>query len=244
MNAPIASAQTKNPSTTPAPTEKEQNINILTELKDKIASKVAQLNLTKRQGIMGTVESTTSTQITLMNKKDETRFVDVDEFTKFSSPSAKGSFGISDLTKGSFVEVIGLYNKQSRRILARFVNVTTPTQFVHGAVSTVNKIDNTISVISQDGKETVVDIENVTKIQAYDKNGGLTKLGLSKVTEGLHIIAVGFKDIKNPSKIIGSRVILFPNIPKDPRIPQQALQIQDTPVVSSGSGKKLTPITK
>src|ERR1700704_3295 len=100
----------------------DQQIN---SLKSRIASKVAQLNLVEKRGIIGTVTEASGTQIKLTDIQNNIRFVDVDELTKFSSPSAKDTFGISDLTKGTLVGVIGNYNKDSQRILARFVDVVT-----------------------------------------------------------------------------------------------------------------------
>src|SRR5260221_6373171 len=83
-------------SPTPAPNSLEQQIS---NLKDKIASRVAQLKLVDKRGIIGNVTDVTQNQITVSDVKGNTRYIDVDELTKFSSPSAKSSFGISDITK-------------------------------------------------------------------------------------------------------------------------------------------------
>src|SRR3990167_5837024 len=107
------------------PTPENKNQEIKDQLISNIASRVAQLNLVEKRGIIGKVTEATNTQITLSDIKGDTRFVDVDELTKFSSPNAKGTFGISDITKDATVGILGLYNKESRRILARFVNVIT-----------------------------------------------------------------------------------------------------------------------
>src|SRR5258708_15011712 len=74
----------------------DQQIN---NLKTKIASRVAQLNLVEKRGMIGTVVQTSGTEIQLTDMQNNIRFVDVDELTKFSSSSAK-DIGISDLTKG------------------------------------------------------------------------------------------------------------------------------------------------
>src|SRR5690348_9180787 len=115
----VFAATTPTPSPTPQNTLEQQ----ISNLKDKIASRVAQLKLVDKRGIIGTVTDVNLTQITLTDSKGDTRFIDIDELTKFSSPSAKSNFGISDITKGSILGVLGLYNRESRRILARFVDV-------------------------------------------------------------------------------------------------------------------------
>src|SRR3989344_7962603 len=104
----------------------QQQINALT---NKIASRVAQLKLVEKRGVIGKVTDVSNTQITLSDMSGNTRFVDVDEFTKFKSDSK--SFGISDIEKGQKIGALGLYNKQSRRILARFVEVLQIPDFIH-----------------------------------------------------------------------------------------------------------------
>src|SRR5690349_18838483 len=72
----------------------------INNLQERIATRVAQLKLVDHRGIIGTVTDVTQTQIALADIQGNTRFIDVDEITKFSNPSAKGTFGISDIKKG------------------------------------------------------------------------------------------------------------------------------------------------
>src|SRR5438874_1521245 len=102
----------------------------INELKTKIASTVASLNLVEKRCIIGVVSETTTSQITITDIEGNTRFADVDEITKFSSSSAKGPFGLTDLTKGTRVRVLGTYNKDTKRILARFIDVTVDPVFL------------------------------------------------------------------------------------------------------------------
>ncbi len=54
----------------------------------------------------------------------------------------------------------------------------------------------------------------------------------------------GYPDKKDKARVIATRVLLFPGLPKNPKIvvPEQKLLNEDKPVTSTGSGKKLTPI--
>ena len=58
-------------------------------------------------------------------------------------------------------------------------------------------------------------------------------------------MVVGFLDKNDKKRIVATRVIVYPETPKNPKIviPTPALSAQDT-VPSTGSGKKLTPITR
>lgn len=196
-----------------SPSAKPTNMldNQINTLKDRIASRVAQLKLVERRGIVGTVTNVSNTQITLSDAEDNTRFIDVDELTKFASPSAKDSFGISDIAKGSKIGTLGLYNKQSRRLLARFVNVSVfPTRII-GTVSKIDAENYSIEVLS-DGKTYSADIENTTKTYSFTKDSGLTRSGFSKIKEQQHILVVGFVENKNGLHMIASRVTILPQI--------------------------------
>ena len=237
--------------TTPAPTQSgptptpvvstvEQQIN---NLKDRIASRVAQLNLVEKKGIIGTVSDVSETQITVTDIKGDTRLIDVDELTKFSSPSAKSSFGISDITKGSTIGVIGLYNKDSRRLLARFVDVLNLPQVITGGILAINKDNFTFTLTTVKSDTTTVSVEDITKTLSYTNASGLTRSGFSKLAVGQRVFVVGFPDATNANTLLPTRVVIFPELPMNPRIP--LVKPEDiTPITSSGSGKKLTPIVK
>lgn len=206
---------TKTPTPAPTKTAAESQIN---SLKDRIASRVAQLKLVERRGIIGKVTKVSQTQITINDLKDETRFIDVDELTKFASPSASESFGISDIKEGSTLGVLGLYNKQSRRLLSRFIDVMSLPTTLHGAVSSVDDEEFVVEVTTENGTATLVDIENITKTTSYDLEADGTKSGFSKIKEDMRIMIVGFPSKTDKTRLIASRVLLFPDIPKNPKI--------------------------
>ena len=191
--------------------------NQINDLKERIASRVAQLKLVERRGIIGTVTDISNTQITLSDLKDETRFVDVDELTKFSSSSSK-DFGISDIGKETKLGILGLYNRESKRLLARFIEVVSTPKFYHGVITSVNDKNFTLTISLTDNKQVTTDIENTTKTFLFTKANGLTKSGFSKIEMSTRILVVGFPDKKDKDKIIATRVILFPELPKNPAI--------------------------
>lgn len=224
---------------TPTPTD---STSLLQKVASEIASRTAQLNLVEKRGILGTVTDSSGTQITLSDLNGNTRFVDVDELTKFSSPSLK-SYGISDITKGTFLGVLGLYNKQSRRILARDVNAESPfPNVVYGTVASIDKINYEITVAKENGQKEVIEIQDITRTYAFSA-GTLIRSGFSKTQIGETAIAIGFIDKQDSHKILGTRMILLPDIqtgfalklepPVNPTIPP-----------STGSGMKLFPIKK
>src|SRR5258708_510570 len=214
---------------------------ILNQFRDQVASTVAKLNLVEKRGIIGTVTDVTGTQITLTDTKGDTRFVDVDELTKFiGGPKDPASFGISDIKKDSTLGILGLYNKQSRRILARTVSVITIPKMIHGSIATIDSNNFILNVSTDKNEQLQVEFETTTKTFSYDKKiKDLAKSGFSKIVEGEKIFIIGFPDKLDKNKIIADRIMVFPEFVKSPKI-----EATPTIVPSTGSGKKLTPIVK
>lgn len=229
----------------PTPSTPEKQID---ELKDRIASRVAQLKLVERRGILGEVTDISDTQIKLTDIKGNTRFIDVDELTKFNSPDIK-NFGISDIKKGEVLSVLGLYNKQSRRILARSIFQTPLSKMINGNVATIDQ-DNFIFNIATDSprgeagkkEQLQISVEKTTKTLSYDSGSqGLLKSGFSKLKENQKVFVIGQENKEDKKKVSADKIIVFPNILKPS--PVQSTSIP-SPVTSTGSGKKLTPITR
>ncbi|MCL5970705.1 MAG: hypothetical protein M1450_04365 [Patescibacteria group bacterium] len=226
----------------PTPTAQVNNEQI-DDLKTKIASRVAQLKLVEKRGTLGSVTDSSNTQITLSTLDGQTRFIDVDELTKFSSPSSK-TFGISDIKKGMNISVIGLYNKQSRRILARVISTVTIPKIAYGTVSTIDTKNHTFLLVTENEK-LVIDVETITKTSSYSKElDEQEESGFSKIKTQDNAYVIGYTDTQNKNQLLASKILLFPDFPNNPKIivAPEALKNDPTIVPSTGSGKKLTPI--
>jgi hypothetical protein len=211
------------------------------ELKERIASKVAELNLVEKRAILGTVTDSSGTQVTLRTISGETRFIDVDELTKFSS-SSSDSFGISDIEENMTIGVIGLFNKESRRTQARLIyEEQKPPTIIFGAVYSVDDKEFTVTVAKENGAKNIVEVETVTKTSLFE-DGELVKSGFSKISEGQTIIVTGVIDVSDKNKIVASRVFLFPEINVNSKINLDK-NIPTIPA-STGSGVKLQPIAQ
>jgi len=226
---------------TPTPTSTTA---LLEKVANEIASKTAQLNLVEKRGIVGTVTDSSGTQITLTDVNGNIRFVDVDELTKFSSSSSK-SYGISDITKGTLLGVLGLYNKQSRRILARDITVESPfPNVIYGTISNIDKVNYELGVVKQNKQKVVLEIQDITKTSVFS-SGNLSKSGFSKTTTDETIIAIGFSDKQDPNKILATNIVLLPDIQTNFAVDlKPSAEGRPTIPPSTGSGMKLFPITK
>lgn len=252
LNTTPASAQEK--ITVTASPSAEQSLNEklnkqINQLKERIASRVAELNLVEKRGVIGIVSETSNNKITINDLNGKTRYIDVDEFTKFSSPSAKSSFGLSDLAKGTKISVLGLYNKQSKQILARFIEAYTIPIFLAGNISNIDKKNYTITVIDENKKENIIDIQTFTNISIYLKEDGVSKFGFSKLKIGDKLTAIGFPDKKDSSLLQTTRILVLPELPKNSKIivPEPTTEITPSPsgsqvaTPSPSASKKSTP---
>jgi hypothetical protein len=190
----------------------------INQLKERIASRVAELNLVEKRGVIGTVTETSGNQIAFKDLSGKTRYIDVDEITKFSSPGSKDSFGLSDMTKGIKISTLGLYNKQTQRILARFIETFNSPVYLSGRIADINQKNFTVTIIDEKNKQTRVDIQTVTKISIYTAEDGISKHGFSKLEIGDNAAIYGFPDKNDPALISATRFLLLNELPKNPNI--------------------------
>ena len=194
-------------STTPTITVSEKLNAQINELKEKIASRVSELNLVEKRGMNGTITQISGSKITMTDVLGKTRFVDIDEITKFSSASNK-TFGLSDLTKGTKITVLGLYNKQSKRLLARFISLSIDPIFISGTITDIDTKNFMLTVTTKEKKQYKLDNQSNTKIYSFSDEE-LTRSGFSKLTLGDRITSIGFPDKKDPNLIVPNRIVVI-----------------------------------
>ncbi|HSW97520.1 MAG TPA: DUF5666 domain-containing protein [Candidatus Saccharimonadales bacterium] len=222
----------------PTPTSSAAMNSQINQLKDKIASQVSKLNLVEKRGIIGTIQSVSNNQITLTDAKGNTRYVDVDEITKFSSGSS-ASFGLSDLKKGMMVRAFGIYNKESQRILARYIDTETiPTRYA-GEIVAIDGKNFQITIATIDQKSVKVEIDTTSTVDSYTTGGQITKYGFSKLKTGDRVYVTGYPDKKDATLLIADRMIVYLDAPKLQNIQIVTPTIEPTIAPTSAGGKNL-----
>ncbi len=212
---PVAQSATK---PTPFPSQNQiasdsSELEKIQKIKDIVASKVAELKLVEKRGIIGAVKDLTTVQITIVDIKGNTRHIDVDELTKFSIGS-KTSSGISDIEKGKTYSFVGLYNKETQRLLARGINSAGSLPFYfEGAISSVDSSNYQLGVVNEKGEKKNVDIQSSTKTSLATVDGDLQKSGFSKLNVNERVLAIGFLDKKDNNLISALRIIHFKDVP-------------------------------
>ena len=209
----FAQTPTTNPSQNPIATTSAET-ETLQKVIDLIASQSAKRNDLEKKGILGVVKEATTTKILVEDLLNNERTVDIDELTKFGSGDDTKSFGISDIKSGNTFSFIGKFNKETRRLLARFVIKVTniPVQF-EGVVISINSTDGTFLSANSDGNKKTIDVSQSTKTVSHSTTEGSVKSGFSRIETGQRILVTGFNDLKDENKIAASRIIHFLDIP-------------------------------
>jgi hypothetical protein len=214
----ITFAQSPTKSLTPTPIEEtiEEIDEKVDLLKNKVASRVAELNLVEKRGFIGTIKSISDSQITVTDLNNKNRIIQIDELTKYSS-SKNENFTKSNIKVGSKISALGLYNKDSKKLLARFINEISIPVFISGVVNEKNDKEFTIKITTTDNKEYFVDIENITKTYELS-NDELETSGFSKIKKMQNIFIVGFPDIDEENRISATKAIIVLDIPNNPNV--------------------------
>lgn len=204
----------------------------LNALQASVASEVSHMNLVEKRGIIGTVDSSSNTQITITDINGNLRFIDLDQLTKFSSPN-NSSFGISNITKGMTLGILGIYNKTTQRILARFVSVMSLPYIFHGTISSLDHQNYVVYVDTMSQKNIYLDYEVWTKSLSYTKKTAAVKIEWAQLNPFEHVIVIATAESQK-GHFEADTMILLPNIPSDPNI---SITIP-TPIATNSSAIK------
>lgn len=192
--------------------EKELKIKVQ-ELKERVATRVAQMKLLGKRAIWGEIKSITGNTLVISTKRGE-RVVETNEETKFwqITRGKRAAIKFSDLAIGEKVHVLGLLNKETETLSAKIIIVRTHPINFQGKVKEVDVKGGTITVENLKQEKTwVVDVEATTKIFVWKKGEGLVKSGLSKIEIGdrVHVLATSTKEGESVSAL---RILVLPGL--------------------------------
>lgn len=180
------------------------------DLKERVASKVAQLHIPLFKALTGEVTSVAKDSFLLKTSQGE-KTVKLDEEVKIFrlSPGKKLPIILSNLKKGDGVAAIGSNDAQGV-FTAKVILTKTLPQNINGIVEKTDQTNFTISVKDQKGVIYLVDIESTTKVQSWDKAKGLIKIGFSKIQNGDRVHVNGQIVPKEENRISAIRILVLP----------------------------------
>ena len=202
-------AQTASPSATPT-TAKDKQIE---DLKDRIATKVAELSQTQRSAIFGKVKAVSISSATIETQTKDVKIELTDDITIFQNLKGKRTeLSIEDLAKDDIVTVFGEHDATLDLLNAKviFIQGVLPIRTA-GVVTDINKTNFTLTVKPPQGPDITVDIEKFTKTTIWDGED-VAKGGFSKIIVGDTVHVAGTPVAKTENRISADRILNLGNL--------------------------------
>jgi cell division septation protein DedD len=226
-----------NSTATPTPTSH------IDDLKERLATKVAELRQTQQKAIYGTVKTTTVSTFTVETDTRDLKIELTDDIDVFQMVRGKRTaLTTEDIAESDLVTVFGEYDSALDLLRAKVVFIqSAPLARVSGIVSAVDRKEFTTTVTTAEGQAYIIDIETTTNTLAFDAEKGLIKGGFSRIEIGKTIHVVGTAVAKEDHRISASRIIDLGNLTGDATpTPTEA----PTPTASASATPKATTTTK
>ncbi len=215
LSTQVAAASTT-PTTTPTkvatPSAQTSTIK-LDKLKERLATKVAELRTSEKRAIFGTVKSKSITTIVVETKTKDIKIelsddVNVVQYLK----GKRTTLALDDIEKGDNVTVYGDYDTTLELLKATFVLIQSIQPMrVSGTVEATNRGDFSLTLKGLDGQTYIIDIESTTKVTRWDNINKFTKSGFSKMNTSDAIHVIGTPVPKKENRISAIRILNLGN---------------------------------
>jgi hypothetical protein len=219
---------------TPKPTSK------IDDLKERLATKVAELRQTERKAMYGTVKDVTVSTFTVETSTNNFKIELTDDIKVFEDIKGKRTeLTTEDLEEDDIVTIFGEFDTGLDLLRAKVVVIQPPPlERLSGVVSAVDREEFTVTVTNASGQNYIVDIEKTTNALAFDAVKGLAKGGFSRIDTGKTVHVVGTKG-KEDLRISAVRIVDLGNL--SGTTPTPTPTTESTPAASGSATPKATP---
>lgn len=197
-----------------APTEKSEKLKQIEDLKDRLATKVAELRKTSQKALFGIIKSVSVSSLTLETNDRDIKMELTDDITVVdTTKGTKVKKTIENLTDDAFAVVFGQYDGTLDILTAKHIVIQKkPETMVRGIISVVDAKAYTIGVTTIDNRELLVDFEKTTDAKMWSGTGNPAKIGFSKIIPGDKMFVYGIVDAKDPNKISAIRLLTIETV--------------------------------
>jgi len=201
--------QESSPSATPEADKTRQ----IEELKERLATKVAELRQTQRSAMAGTVQSTSVSTFVVEAKTKNVKIELTDDILVTQYVKGKRTkLTAADIEKGDPVVVFGEYDSTLDILKAKVVFIGAPAPVrVFGIIADIDRTEYTLTLNNPQGQSYVIDIEKTTKTFQW-KNEATEKSGFSKVAIGDTVFVLGNPVPKVDNRLSGLRILDIGNL--------------------------------
>ncbi len=199
---------------TPAATPTSDKTKQIEDLKERLATKVAELRQTQKKAIFGSVKSVSITSATIETATKDIKIELPDEIKVVQYlKGIRTTLAISDLEKGDMVAVFGTYDATLDLMSAQFIFIQAPPPLrVAGTVTAIDKVAFTLTVTTAEGQPWTIDIERYTKTNAWSGATGIAKSGFSKIVVGDSVHITGTATPKKDNRMSADRILDLGNL--------------------------------
>lgn len=184
------------------------------DLKERLATKVAELRQTQKKAVYGTVKTVTLSTFTVETATNDLKIELTDDIKVFQMIKGKRTeLTGEDLAADDLVTVFGEFDTGLDLLRAKVVVIqSTPLVRVSGTVKDIDTKEFTATVTTKEGQDYIIDIETTTTALVFDKEKGLIKGGFSKLVAGNTVHVVGASVARVDNRISATRLIDLGNL--------------------------------
>jgi hypothetical protein len=190
-------------------TDKTQQIE---DLKDRLATKVAELRQSQRMASYGTIKSVSISTFVVETKTKDLKIELTDDLKVFQILKGKRTeLKTDNLEKNDIVSVFGEYDPTLELLQAKvvFIQSALPVQII-GTVTETDKKEYTITMETADKTTYTIDFETTTKTNLWNGTA-LEKGGFSSFVAGDTIFVTGSSVPKKENRISATRITDLPS---------------------------------
>jgi hypothetical protein len=191
------------------------------DLKERLATKVAQLRQFERKAVSGTVKSISVASITVETQTKELKIELTDDIKVYQMVKGKRtSLTTDDINKGDLVTLFGQYDSTLDVLKAQIVIIQNQIPVrISGIIKSNDSKNYTLSISSPGDLSNTVDFETSTKAFEFIKDQNSAKIGFSKLISGNFVSVLGYPVPKKENQISAARIfIINPNPIASPTI--------------------------
>lgn len=218
------------------------------DLKDRLATKVAELRKLQKQAITGTVKEVSVATMSIETKTKTIKIDLVDDLPVVQFiKGVRTKLSIEDIAENDIVTVFGSYDS-TLDVLSPglvFIQNTLPVR-IHGIIKSIDSDGGTFVLSHHDGTELTIDVQSTTKTERWSSIDGITKSGFSKLAVEDKVHVTGSYAPKSTTTIKATKVVSLGSLQlTDPTLTPTAEPTQlASPSATPLSEKKTTPTKK
>lgn len=201
--------QRKSPGENPKDIREEK----IKNLKERVATKAAELRLLKKRAISGVIGSLSETGLVVKTKKGEIT-VETNETTEIYEVGPEGkrkAIKLAGLSKEQKVVVWGQFNSETETLTARQIIARVFPLNIPGRIISLDKNQKSFTV--ENRKKTVFSVvtDNLTKFAKIERGKGTVKASFADLKEESRVHIHGFLKTKEAREVVDAfRILILP----------------------------------